>query len=118
MAFDLIDDVFCKIIKKELPADIIMEGDDWMAIKDISPQAPVHVLIISKKHFDDLDSFSDSETDIAGRLLLAANKVADKLKLDRGFRLIINRGEHSGRLVPHFHIHLIGGKRLGPKVVS
>jgi histidine triad (HIT) family protein len=113
----MINDVFCKIIKKELPAEIIMENQKWLAIKDIHPQAPTHILIIPKKHFDFQD-IQDSEANLLGELIIAAKKVAQKLKLEKGFRLIINNGEHGGQLVPHLHIHLLGGKKLGAKIVN
>jgi histidine triad (HIT) family protein len=113
----MITDIFCKIIKKELPAEIIMEGKDWIAVNDIHPQAPIHILIISKKHID-IPEITDSDTKMVGNLIAAANKIAKKLKLERGFRLIINRGQDGGQLVPHFHIHLLGGKRLGAKIVQ
>ena len=115
----MIDDVFCKILNKELPAQIVAESEDWIAINDIHPQAPVHVLIIAKKHFTNLASFGASDTELVGKLILAANEIAGKLGLEeRGFRLIINQGEDSGQLVPHFHVHLLGGKRLGAKIVN
>jgi len=114
----MITDIFCKILNKELPAEIIMEGKDWIAINDINPQAPVHILIIPRKHFIGLASVADSDVELVGNLIIAANKVAKKLGLDKGFRLVVNEGEHAGQLVPHFHIHLLGGKRLGPKIVQ
>ena len=114
----MIEDIFCKIINKELPADIIMEEKDWIAINDIHPQAPVHVLIIPKKHVDFPD-ITDLDVNLVGELIIAAKKVAKKLNLEeKGFRLIMNQGEHGGQLVPHFHIHLLGGKKLGAKIVN
>lgn len=113
----MITDVFCKILNKELPAKIIAEGDDWIAIEDIHPQAPVHILIISKKHID-IPEIDDFDAKMVGNLVIAANKIAKKLKLEKGFRLIINRGEYGGQLIPHFHIHLLGGKHLGAKIIS
>ena len=110
-------DIFCKIINKEAPADIIMETDDWVAFKDIHPQAPVHVLIVPKKHIEDIGLAKEDEKELVGKLIMAANEVADKLKLGKGFRLIINQGEHGGPLVPHLHVHLLGGKNLGAKIV-
>ena len=114
----MISDVFCKILNKELPADVVAEDKDWIAINDIHPQAPVHVLIISRKHFADLIEAKESDAELLGKMILAANEMAAKLKLEKGFRLIINRGEDGGQLVPHFHIHLLGGKRLGAKIVN
>lgn len=112
------EDVFCKIVNKELGADVIMETNDWMAINDIHPQAPVHVLIMPKKHIPDIAEVEDSDAELIGKLILAANEVAKKIGLkEKGFRLIINQGEHGGQLVPHLHIHLLGGRRLGAKIV-
>ena len=112
------DDVFCKIINKEIPAEVVMEEEDWLAVKDIHPQAPVHVLIVPKKHIGGLADVTDENAEAVGKLFAAANKVAEKLGLkEKGFRLIINQGEHGGQLVPHLHIHLLGGKPLGPKIV-
>ena len=114
----MITDVFCKIINKELSADIIDEGNDWIAIKDIHPQAPAHILIIPKKHITDFSDLTEKDSALLGTLILASKKIAEKLNLSKGFRLIINQGEHGGQLVPHFHIHLLGGARLGAKIVS
>ncbi|MBI2669772.1 MAG: histidine triad nucleotide-binding protein [Candidatus Yanofskybacteria bacterium] len=115
----MIQDVFCKILNKELPADVVAEDDDWLAINDIHPQAPVHILIISKKHLTDICATTQDDVKLLGELLMATSKVAKKLGLEeKGFRLIINHGEHGGQLVPHLHIHLLGGKRLGAKIVN
>ncbi len=114
----MIDDIFCKIIKKEVPADIIMETEDWMAFKDINPQAPVHVLIVPKKHIEDISFAKEEDRELVGKLIIAANEIANKLKLDKGFRLILNQGEHGDPLVPHLHIHLLGGRHLGAKIVA
>ncbi len=114
----MITDIFCKIIDKEAPADIIMETDDWMAFKDINPQAPVHILIVPKKHIEDIGFAKEEDEKLVGKLIVAANEVANKLKLNKGFRLILNQGEHGGPLVPHLHIHLLGGKHLGAKIVA
>ena len=113
----MISDVFCKILNKELPADIVAEGENWLAFKDIHPQAPVHVLIIPKNHLTDVCAATEKDASLLGELIMAANKVAKQLGLEeKGFRLIINHGQHGGQLVPHLHIHLLGGKHLGPKV--
>lgn len=115
----MISDVFCKILNKELPAEVVAEGDNWLAVKDIHPQAPVHVLILPKKHLANVCSAKKEDAKLLGELMIAANSVAKNLGLEeKGFRLIINHGEHGGQLVPHLHIHLLGGRRLGPKVVS
>lgn len=102
-----------------MPADVVAEGDNWLAIKDIHPQAPVHILIIPKKHLTDICDAQDKDTKLLGEMMMASNKIAKELGLEKnGFRLIINHGKHGGQLVPHLHIHLLGGKRLDPKVVT
>jgi len=116
----MIQDVFCKILKGELSADVVYKDDDFWAVKDINPQAPVHLLIIPVKHFISLEDFVHGEHDgLLGRALLVAHKVAHQVGIaEKGYRLIINEGEHGGKLVPHLHIHLLGGKRLGPKIIK
>lgn len=113
-------DVFCKILNGELPADVVYKDDDFWAIKDINPQAPVHLLIIPKKHFASLEDFMEGGYDgLLGRALVVAHKIAHDVGItEKGYRLIINEGEHGGKLVPHLHIHLLGGKRLGPKIIK
>lgn len=116
----MISDVFCKIIKGELKADIIYKDDDFLVIKDINPQAPVHLLIIPIKHYLSLEDFLEEEnTQLLGKALIIAHKVAHQVGIaEKGYRLIMNEGEYGGKLVPHLHIHLLGGKRLGPKIVK
>ena len=114
----MIDDVFCKIIKGELPTEPLYTGDEFWVIKDLPPQATVHLLIISAKHFLTIEDFNREEG-LLGRALLLADKMAHGNGLgDKGYRLIINEGEDGGKLVPHFPIHLLGGKRLGPKIIE
>lgn len=110
----MIMDVFCKIIKEELRADIVYKGEEFWVIKDINPQAPVHLLIIPTEHFLKIEDFSNG-AELLGKAFLLADRMAHEQGLKRGYRLIVNEGEHGGKLVPHFHIHLLGGKRLGPK---
>lgn len=115
----MIQDVFCKIIKGEIKADRVYEDKDYLVIKDIKPEAPVHLLIIPKKHFEALHNFNEKDASLLGKALLVAEKVAKKMGIhDKGYRLIINEGVHGGKLVPHLHIHLLGGKRLGPKIIN
>jgi histidine triad (HIT) family protein len=115
----MISDVFCKIIKKEIPTEFIYEDEHFVVFNDINPQAPVHVLIVPKKHIDFIHDVSHDDLDILGEMLVVAGKVARLLKVDgRGYRLILNQGQHAGQLVPHLHLHLLAGKRLGPKIVQ
>jgi len=114
----MIDDIFCKIIKGELKADSVFEDDDFLVIRDIKPAAPVHLLVIPKQHFDSLAEFELKDAGLLGRALLIAEKIAKEQGLGRGYRLVLNEGEHGGKLVPHLHIHILGGKHLGPKIVQ
>ena len=115
----MITDVFCKILKGELNADVVYKDDEFWVIKDINPQAPVHLLTIPVQHFTSLEDFEHGDHDgLLGRALKVAHKVAHQAGIaEKGYRLIINEGEYGGKLVPHLHIHLLGGKRLGPKIV-
>ena len=114
----MIDDVFCKIISGELSADFVYRDDEVIVVKDIHPQAPVHLLIIPVKHFAGIQDFAEGDGHLLGKMLRVAHDVAAKAGLDRGYRLIVNEGEHGGKLVPHLHVHLLGGKKLGPKIVA
>lgn len=115
----MITDVFCEIINGELKADVVWQDEDFLVINDIHPQAPVHVLIIPKKHYEALHDFNEKDTSLLGKALIIAERVAKQLGVhEKGYRLIINEGVHGGKLVPHLHIHLLGGKRLGSKVVK
>lgn len=114
----MIQDVFCKIIRKELPATVVAEGETWLAVEDINPQAPVHVLIVPKEHVAYIEDMGDGHKVLLGELMLAVDEVAHKTGIaERGYRVIVNQKEDGGQLVPHFHIHVLGGKKLGPKIV-
>lgn len=114
----MIDDVFCKIIKGELKSEPVYRDDNFIVIKDINPAAPIHVLIIPVKHVESLEDFMEGDSALLGKALVTAHKVAHQLGIaEKGYRLIMNEGEFGGKLVPHLHIHLLGGKRLGPKIV-
>ena len=100
--------MFCKIVKGEIPASKVKEGENFIAFKDINPQAPTHVLIIPKEHFADLTQVSDAL--LLGQLLQAASAIAKDLQLDKGFRVVINTGADAGQTVFHLHVHLFGGR--------
>jgi len=104
--------LFEKIINKEIPADIIYEDDISIVIKDISPQAPTHLLIIPKKVIPKLSDATDEDQNILGHLMLVAGKIADELGLDETFRLVVNNGAKAGQSVFHLHIHLLSGRPL------
>jgi len=112
----VIIDVFCKIIKGELSSDKVYEDDNFVVIKDIHPQAPVHLLIVPKKH---VFGMHDATQELLGQAMIVADKTAQIVGIaDKGYRLIMNEGDDGGKLVPHFHIHLLGGKPLGPKIIK
>ena len=114
----MIDDIFCKIINGELPSQEVYRDEDVLVIKDIAPQAPVHLLIIPIKHFTGLEDVAEHDEALLGKLFRTAHDMAKKQNLDHGYRLIVNEGQHGGKLVPHLHIHLLGGKNLGSKIVK
>ena len=104
--------LFEKIINKEIPAEILYEDDISIVIKDISPQAPIHLLIIPKKVIPKLSDATDEDQDILGHLMLLAGKIADQLGLDETFRLVVNNGAKAGQSVFHLHLHLLSGRPL------
>ncbi len=114
----MITDVFCKIISGELPTEVIYRDDEFLVIKDIKPVAPVHLLLMPLKHAESLSDYGADDAAMLGRMLLVAEKVARQAGLDKGYRLILNEGEHGGKLVPHVHLHIVGGRRLGPKIIA
>ena len=105
--------VFCKIINREIPSEFLYEDDLVVAFQDIHPIAPVHILVIPKKHIESVTDISSSDEKLMGRLILAAKKVAENLKIsEKGYKLLVRVGEHGGQEVGHLHLHLLGGARL------
>ncbi|VDK70839.1 unnamed protein product [Litomosoides sigmodontis] len=107
------DTIFGKIIRKEIPANIVMEDDDILAFHDISPQAPVHFLVIPKKPIAMLQDVKDQDEILLGKLLVVAAKAASKLGLKDGYRVVINNGKHGCQSIYHLHVHVLGGHQLG-----
>jgi histidine triad (HIT) family protein len=106
------DCLFCKISRKEIPAKLVAETESCVAFRDINPQAPVHVLVIPRKHLASLDAAHDPE--LLGTLMLLAAKVArDEGVASTGYRTVVNTGRDGGQSVDHVHVHLLGGRRLG-----
>lgn len=114
----MIDDVFCKIISGELAGDAVYRDDEVIVLKDIHPQAPVHLLIMPVAHYEGIHDFAEHDGHLLGKMLRIADHLAHEQGLDKGYRLIINEGEHGHKMVPHLHIHLLGGANLGPKIVK
>lgn len=108
------DCIFCKIARKEIPAEIVYEDENAVAFKDINPVAPVHVLVIPKKHIASLNEADPIEdVHLLGHLLLVAKRVADLLGIsESGYRIVINTGPDAGQAVFHLHVHVIGGRQM------
>jgi histidine triad (HIT) family protein len=108
------DDLFEKIIAKEIPSDMLYQDEFVTAFKDINPQAPVHVLIVPNKNIPTVNDTEIEDEVLLGKLFLAAKKLAKELNISEdGYRLIINCNEYGGQDVFHLHMHLLGGRRLG-----
>jgi histidine triad (HIT) family protein len=107
------DTIFGKIIRKEIPAQIVYEDEQCLAFRDIIPQAPVHILIIPKKAITQIELMAPEDEGLIGHLYWAATQVARQEGLTDGYRLVINNGNQGGQTVYHLHIHLLGGRSLG-----
>ncbi len=111
--------VFCKIVKGELPAKVVYEDEKVMAFHDINPQAPVHVLVIPKKHIPTLNDISEEDKELIGHIFTVIKEIAKEMGIDeRGYRVLVNCNRDGGQEVFHLHFHLLGGKPLGPMVCS
>ena len=107
------DCVFCQIVAGNIPSDTLYQDEEVIAFRDINPMAPTHILIIPKRHITSLAHLSDAETPIIGHMTKVANQLArDEGISERGYRLIISCGEEGGQVVPHLHMHLLGGRKL------
>lgn len=107
------DTIFGKIIRREIPADIVYEDDDVLAFRDLNPQAPVHVLFVPKRAIATLDSAVATDAELLGRLLLATATYARREGLaEQGYRTVINCNEHGGQTVFHLHVHLLAGRQM------
>lgn len=114
MSQDAVEDtIFSKIIRKEIPADIVYEDDLCLAFRDITPQAPTHLLVIPKKPIPKLADARAEDKALLGHMLFAVSEIAKEQKLDNGYRVVINTGEEGGQTVFHLHMHLLGGRSLG-----
>ena len=107
------DTIFGKIIRREIPADIIYEDDLVLAFKDVSPQAPTHILVIPKKSIPRLSESTEEDTELMGHLLMTVKKVAELANLSNGYRVVINNGNDGGQSVDHLHLHILGGRAMG-----
>jgi histidine triad (HIT) family protein len=107
------DCIFCKIARKEIPATVVAETDQWVVFRDINPQAPTHLLIVPRRHVPSVNDLSDADRDLVGVLLLAARTLAEKEGIaGSGYRVVVNTNADAGQSVPHLHLHLLGGRRM------
>ena len=106
-------DIFCKIASGAVPTKKLYEDKEILAFPDINPQAPVHILIIPKKHYVSLNDVNEKDQELLGHMLLAARRLAEEQGIAQsGYRTVINCGPQGGQVVPHLHLHLLGGRQL------
>ena len=109
--------IFCKIVNKEIPSDIVYEGDKVIAFKDIHPLAPVHILLIPKKHIPSIVDIKKEDVGLMGEMIFVAKKIADDFGIsENGYKLLFRVHHHGGQVVDHIHLHLIGGAPLSEDI--
>jgi histidine triad (HIT) family protein len=107
------DCLFCKFARKEIPTRVVLEDDSCLAFEDINPKAPVHILIIPKKHLGSLNDMASGDEPLLGHLAFVAGRIAEEKKIDQsGYRAVINTGPDAGQSVFHIHMHLLGGRPM------
>ncbi len=105
--------LFCRIVKKEIPAKIVFENDKLLAFRDIEPQAPVHILIIPKEHITTTNDLNTNHKKLVGEVLLTAKRLADEYNIaNDGYRMVFNCNKSGGQAVYHIHLHLLGGRQM------
>ena len=110
--------LFCKIIKGEIPSNKVYEDEEILAFKDINPVAPIHILVIPKKHIGSLAHMEKEDEIIVGKIYGVINKIAEEQGFkENGYRVIVNCGKDAGQEVMHLHFHLLAGKKFGEKIV-
>lgn len=109
--------IFCRIAAGKLPSDIVYQDENFLAFRDIMPKAPTHILVIPKAHIASATELAEGQGNLAGRLIIIANELAKKEGIARkGYRLVINCGPEGGQIVPHLHLHLIGGRQMDARL--
>jgi histidine triad (HIT) family protein len=101
--------MFCQIVARELPAEIVYEDQDLTVFKDINPAAPVHLLIVPKRHLESLNSLDEKTADIGSKMFLTAKRMAELQGIKTGYRVMVNCGREAGQVILHLHMHLMGG---------
>ncbi len=113
----MMDCVFCQIVAGKIPSTVLYQDEDVLAFRDINPLAPTHVLIIPKKHIPSLADITDDEAPLMGRMAGVANRLAREAGVsESGYRLVVSSGEDGGQIVPHLHMHLLGGRKLSARL--
>ncbi len=105
--------IFCKIVNKQIPSEIIYEDEKILMFKDLNPKAPVHVLVIPKEHITSANEITDTNCNIVAHIFKKIADIGTKLNLQKGFRIVNNCGENGGQSVNHLHFHVLGGRELG-----
>ena len=111
------DCIFCQIVAGKVPSEILYQDEEVVAFRDINPQAPVHLIIIPKRHISSLAHLSEADSPLMGHMVNIANQLAKREGVaESGYRLVVNCGREGGQLVPHLHMHLLGGRKLPDKL--
>ena len=109
--------IFCRIVAGEIPADVVFQDEEFIAFRDIHPQSPKHILIVPKSHIDSIEQLNLEQSGLMSRLILLAKELAKQEDISTsGYRLVINCGADAGQVVPHLHLHLLGGRRLSDQL--
>ena len=106
------DTIFDKILKKEIPADVVYEDEDVLAFRDVNPQAPIHILEIPKNKFEGFANLSDADPQAVGAYITKVSKVAKLLNLEEGYRIVFNQGQHGQQTVHYIHAHILAGRQM------
>jgi len=113
------DCLFCKIVKGEIPSEKVYEDEEVLCFKDINPAAPIHILVIPKKHITSLLEVKPEDSKLIAKIYDVINKIAKDMQIEKnGFRVIVNCGKGAGQEVMHLHFHVLAGKKLGDKIVG
>lgn len=106
------DCIFCMLANHEIPTNVVYEDDEMFCFKDVDPQAPVHVLLIPKKHIQCLDDLKEEDAPLMGRMMLKIQDIAKDLELENGYRVVSNNGEDAFQTVKHLHFHILGKRKM------
>lgn len=103
------EDIFCKILNGETDTEFLIENEDLVVFADINPSAPVHYLVVPRKHIETINQAQQEDVELLGKMILAGKEAAKKLDTDTGYKLVFNVGKDGGQVIPHIHLHILGG---------